>query len=118
MARRLRSSSDADVSEVEQFAHGLSMNYLQCRELGHNWRPHTARWVQDQGCYERVLRCVRCQTLRIQLLDQYGAIISSSYKHAEGYLHKGMGRIVGESRDIVRLESLTRFLSSATNKAS
>lgn len=110
--------TEAEPSEVESFAQSLKMSYLMCRELGHNWRPATARYVRSQKVYERSLRCVRCTCERQQVLDASGSIISTHYVHPEGYLHKGLGRIVGEGRDVLRLESLNRFISSASSKAS
>lgn len=115
--RRRRIVSEADASEVEQFAASLKESYLLCRELGHNWRPHTARYLADQRAYERSLRCSRCYTERRQVLTGSGHIVGSSYVHPEGYLHKGLGRIVGEGRDALRLESLQRFITKTSAKS-
>lgn len=80
--------------------------------MGHNWRPHTAGRFKDGG-FERILRCVRCKTERHQNLDSRGTPLSSKYVHPEGYLNKGMGRIVGEGRGILRLESIKRIVNKA-----
>jgi hypothetical protein len=119
MARRVRRKAvdEAEPNEVEQWAHTLKQSFLLCRELGHNWRPHTARYVPEQRAYERSLRCTRCYCERRQVLNGNGGIVSSSYVHPEGYLHKGLGRIVGEGRDTLRLESLTRFIEAASSKS-
>lgn len=104
------SNGYADPHEVAEFAQGLSISHLHCRELGHNWRPHAARRAEDGGSFERVLRCVRCKTLRIQVLSIYGAVVSSHYEYPDGYISKGLGRIVGDGRDRLRLETTMRMM--------
>lgn len=103
----------ADEAEVEEFAAHLPERYLHCREMNHNWRPFTVGSHADGG-FERVLRCVRCRTRKTQHLDSRGMIVGSAkYEHPEGYLHAGMGRIVGEGRGLLRLESIKRIASKA-----
>jgi len=99
----------AEVEEVKEFAEGLPANFLECRELGHNWKPYTGSYVE--GGIHRILRCPRCRTERHQEISLGGTIINSKYIHPDGYLHKGMGRIVGDGRDALRVESLTRFMT-------
>jgi len=101
----------ADRAEVESFAGGLMISHLHCREMGHNWRAWVARWDEEHRCYERALRCTRCRTERWQSISTSGAMVASSYKYPEGYTAQGIGRIVGEGRDALRLESLTRALA-------
>lgn len=101
----------ADLREVESFAASLSESFLLCRELGHNWRPWTASRNAEFGGFDRVLRCNRCHTKRIQVLTNNGVVVKNQYQHPEGYLHKGMGRIVGDARGKLRLESITRTVN-------
>jgi hypothetical protein len=96
---------------VQDWAQGLKRSYLECRELGHNWRPHVVQW-NDNGGYDRSLRCTRCRTVREQVLSNRGAVISSQYVYPDGYTTDGLGRVVGEGRDMLRLESITRDLGS------
>jgi hypothetical protein len=100
----------AYVQEVKEFAAGLSTTFLLCRELQHNWKPFSARWDDEHHNYERVIRCVRCRTRKVQRLSSSGAILSSHYEYPDGYLHANLGRIIGEARDTLRLESLIRSL--------
>jgi hypothetical protein len=103
----------ADEAEVEEFAASLPERYLHCREMNHNWRPFTVGSFKDGG-FERVLRCTRCRTRKTQHLDSRGMIVGSAkYEHPEGYLHQGMGRIVGEGRGLLRLESIRRIAAKA-----
>jgi len=99
----------AEPTEVAAFAEDLPERFLHCREMNHNWRPFTVGSYKDGG-YERVLRCVRCRTRKVQHLDRFGMLVGNAkYEHPDGYLHKGMGRIVGESRGLLRLESIRRI---------
>lgn len=99
---------EATLGDVQAFAESLPERFLYCREMGHNWRPFSAGRYQDGG-FERILRCTRCRTQRIQGISSRGFIISSRYVHPDGYLVKGMGHIWGEGRGILRLESIKRI---------
>jgi hypothetical protein len=98
----------AELEEVADFAEGLPERFLYCREMGHNWRPQSAGRYKDGG-FSRILRCTRCKTERHQEISQRGVVLSNKYVHPEGYLHKGMGRIVGDGRGVLRLESIKRI---------
>jgi hypothetical protein len=103
--------------DVEIFAGGLSQGFLECRELRHAWRPHTASWNAEGKYYDRTLRCPRCKTLRVETLSTYGTILSRRYDYTEGYLsHERIGRIAGSGRDVLRRESLWRQLGDVTSK--
>jgi hypothetical protein len=93
---------------IKDFAEGLKTSWLQCRELGHVWKPYHVQRLKG-GAFLRTLRCSRCTCRREQELSSRGAIISNTYKHPEGYLRKGFGAIVGEERDIMRLASIMRL---------
>lgn len=102
--------SYADADAVADFAAGLTEAYLHCRELSHNWKPHSVIVADDGISYERSLRCNRCKTKRVQILDRFGAVHSSHYEYPEGYLSDGLGRIAGEGRDRLRLETTMRMM--------
>ena len=99
----------ATTSEVQVFAAGLNNSFLLCRDLGHNWRPWGAQWVPEDNAYNRTLRCTRCKTARMQVLSVRGEVIQSKYDYADGYQHKGLGRVTGSGRDALRLESIVRL---------
>lgn len=101
---------------VEEFAQGLSISFLQCRELGHIWKPWGARRDDEHNTFERSLRCPRCKTKRHETLSMRGAKLRSHYEYPEGYTTDGLGRIVGEGRDALRVESMIRTLTSIQNK--
>jgi hypothetical protein len=99
----------AATEDVREFAEQLPEKFLLCRELGHNWRPFTASRYRDGG-FLRILKCPRCRSERHQELSSRGGVVANKYVHAEGYLHKGQGRITGDGRDVLRLVSLTHTL--------
>lgn len=100
----------ATMSEVEEFAVELPEEFLQCREMGHRWLPFQATENPDSS-FERVLRCPRCKTRKEQQISSRGVILSTQYKHPEGYLHAGLGRIAGDGRGLLRLESIRRSIA-------
>lgn len=99
----------AEVEDVADFARHLPEKWLVCRDTGHVWRPFDAQVLKDKGCYERSHRCFNCKTVRRQHLTFRGAVLRTIYEHPEGYL-SDIGRIVGEGRDALRLESLKRAI--------
>jgi hypothetical protein len=116
----------AKPSDVEKFAVTLKEQYLQCRTYGHGFKPRTVSRHTAEGqparsmaiYFEQTLRCA-CGVQRKLLLSRTGSIIASThdYTDAPGYLAKDMGRIVGEGRDVLRLESVDRLLSKSVQQA-
>jgi|UPI00055CEBCE hypothetical protein len=103
----------ADTDSVRDYASGLSHQQLQCRDFGHNWRPHTATRRGDGG-YDRTLVC-RCKARRIQVLDSYGRIVNTHYEYPEGYqMPKGSGRISSDDKGVLRLASIEQNLEATT----
>ena len=96
--------------ELDEYIAGLELEHLQCRDFSHSWRSYTARWYAKERCYESILRCARCGTLRIRYLSKTGTQISSKYDYPEGYLLKGVGRLTGSDRDKIRLASVLKSI--------
>lgn len=125
MARKTRSQSTeetqkppvrfAPLDEIEEFAAELPEEFLLCREMGHRWLPYQAA-LNDDGTYHRALRCPRCKTRKEQDISGRGVVLSTQYQHPEGYLHQGMGRIAGDGRGLLRLESIKRTISRFDEK--
>lgn len=107
----------ADPLDVEAFAKDLPDEFLLCRELGHNWLPYGIPGRYRDGGYQRVLRCNRCKTERHIEISNRGVVTASQYKHPDGYLLEGLGRIVGEGRGVLRLASITRERGKDRNAA-
>lgn len=92
------------------WAQTLPDDFLLCRDIGHTWRPLSAR-IHDSTTYERTMRCGRCRTERHQLLTTTGTIVSGGYDYQEGYLAPpNTGRLTSGDRDGVRLESILRLI--------
>lgn len=91
----------------------LPSEFLLCRDLGHTWRPYRAWWDQTERAYQRVLRCGRCKSERVQTLSAQGHPLQGYYNYSDGYqAPKGTGRLVGEDRDVLRLESVLRLVGA------
>lgn len=95
---------------LDTWTQELPDEFLLCRDIGHTWRPSSAR-ITDHGTFERTMRCGRCKTERHQELSPSGAILSGGYHYEDGYLApKDTGRMSSGSRDHLRLESIQRLL--------
>jgi hypothetical protein len=99
-----------DSMTVETFAASLPDRYLTCRELGHTWKPYRASFDTTARAYDRELRCTRCHTSRTQVVSTTGHVLANHYRYPNGYLTKHVEDAM-VSRDVFRLESLTRYLN-------
>jgi hypothetical protein len=99
---------------LEQQIYGMAVEHVQCRDFGHSWRPFSARWLPADNCFEQILRCQRCTTTRTRHLGSRGQQLDSSYDYVEGYTVKGMGRLSGTDRDVIRLASVRSILVTDT----
>jgi hypothetical protein len=102
----------ADPDAVAHWSEHLPDNYVTCRDMRHTWRPYTAKPID--GGYERVLRCARCGTRRVQELDMRGHVRRGHYVYPDGYqAPPGTGRM---DSDALRLESTLRYMTKTTTK--
>lgn len=115
MSRQQQQFADPDA--VADAAKEMTQAHLECRSLGHTWKPYTAEYDASARAYDAVLRCPRCKVRRVLLIDVRGHVVNTHYDYsdADGYMLKGMGRVVGEGKDALRLEQLGRFIGTATN---
>lgn len=99
---------------IADWGDALPDSFLQCRDLGHLWRPYTARWHPSERAYSRVLQCQRCTTQRTQWVSASGHIAhGNAYTYPEGYTApKGTGHINGAARDALRLASVLRMVET------
>ncbi len=91
---------------------------LVCRDIQHAWTPYTARSVKDQGVttgFIRVFICSRCSTVKSQVIDTYGYLVSTSMKYTPGYVRPGEGRFTRDDRANLRLENLRDIGSREDN---
>lgn len=99
---------------LEHQIYGMAVEHVQCRDFGHSWRPFSARWLPSYNYFEQILRCQRCTTTRTRHLGSRGQQLDSSYDYVEGYTVKGMGRLSGTDRDVIRLASVRSILIADT----
>lgn len=97
---------------IESVVDGMKLEYIQCRDFGHSWRPYTAKATRFG--YEEQLRCNRCRGIRTRTLNARGAVMSGNYEYSDGYLIKGLGRLAGAERDYVRLASVKAIATPDT----
>jgi len=112
MRRSRRKPASPELRDAPAFAQSLSSRQLHCRELGHEWRDHTGSWDAQASVFDRALRCRNCGTVRRQILDRRGHVLRNGYTYADGYLASKVLNREGLSRDVFRLESLTRWLEA------
>ena len=67
-------------------------------------------WDAKARVFDRSLVCQSCRSVRRQVLDRRGHVIRNGYKYADGYLATKVLNREGLSRDVFRLEALTRWL--------
>ena len=109
----MTADGEASASEVARWSHGLNDEFLLCRDIGHQCRAYTARYVPEENCYTRTMRCGRCTTERHQSISTAGVVLSGGYSYAEGYVApKGQGRLSGNARGALRIESIMRLIGS------
>lgn len=99
----------ASPTEVERQAARWSEAFLECRLYGHNWRPSSATFHNVYRYWRIVQQCPRCTSERVAELDSHGAVTSQQIDYADGYLTDGIGRIVGDARDTLRLAAVQRL---------
>lgn len=100
-----------DEPSADEWAQTLPDRFILCRDMGHIWRPFTAR-LGPGNTYERTLRCSRCKTERQQTLSSGGVVLSGHYTYEPGYrAPSSVGFLSRDARSTLRLESTLRLLS-------
>lgn len=103
------------VSEFEQRVYAMPLEFIQCRDYMHSWRPLSARWMPSFNYFEQVLICGRCRTTKERKIGRRGQILESHYTYADDYqMPKGQGRMTGTDRDVLRLASVRAVLAPDT----
>lgn len=105
----------ADVKEVKKAARGMEDAFVHCRTMGHVWAQRTVEHVKE-GFYQ-LLGCKTCPTTKEQIINRRGEIIHSHINYAEGYLIKGLGRLRADTKAVLRLESVKRYLKETDDVA-
>jgi hypothetical protein len=109
----------ADVGELRAVASGMKKRYLRCRGTRTHLMADDPVDVEpvEGGCWEVILECQKCDTLRTLLVDSEGDILASSYVYPEDYpLEPGIGRIDAEGTAIFRLAWITNLFEEKQKK--
>jgi hypothetical protein len=101
----------AEPKAVKEAAKDWNDAILECRTYGHNWQPLRATYNARLLFYAVVQICPRCGTQRNMEIGSRGQVYASWYTYPEGYLLSGLGRITGDARDTLRMETITRTFS-------
>jgi hypothetical protein len=97
--------------QVGHWIAGLPQSFIECRDLGHVWRPSRAWWENAEREYRRVMICTRCSTERTQAVSSSGLVLSGHYTYADGYAKPaGTGNYDTNERAALRLESILRIV--------
>jgi len=111
---RARTTEPVTPVSVDEAVKHMAFEHIQCRDFGHSWRPYSARWMPTFNQYESQLMCARCKTIRTRFMSRTGALLDSKYDYADGYTVKGLGRLSGVDRDVIRLQSILGVLVEDT----
>jgi hypothetical protein len=87
--------------------------HLQCRDFGHAWAAYTVERLPQRKRFLETLRCSRCRTHRLRVINHDGTLAGGSYQYATGYRLEGVGRLDAAARSTVRLAVLNRLIDSA-----
>ena len=98
-----------NLTKIRDIAKRYDASMLDCRTIGHAWRPQSAAWLQGGGI-EQILGCSRCEAKRIQYLDKQGYVTGRHYDYPEGYSIPGMGHMGADGRAVLRLASVRKML--------
>ena len=103
---RQRFASRADL--IAQM-NSWSPSFLECRTLGHTWQSYTAREGEGKrGEIRVVVYCPRCTSKKFMDIGPRGNIVRQWIDYPDGYLSEGLGRIVGDERNVLRMEMIHR----------
>lgn len=100
--------------DLKKFADTLPDNYLMCRRYGHNWVPRTA--IKKKWWFEATVACDRCDCTRVEVINLRGEIVKKLMYYPKGYLAINLGRIIGESKNGLRLAALERHLAGTVTE--
>ena len=98
MTRALRAVSTPPQGDAGDLAN-MPDTFLQCRELGHSWRPgHDTITRSTRGKVVEFSRQLFCQTCGCEAWDKYETrdftrVGTRKISYPEGYLTKGHGRV-------------------------
>lgn len=108
---RRRRSKEPELREVEQWAGGLSDQFLECRGNRHP-RRELFHWGYDPKakCFFIVIHCMGCGSEWEQLIGLDGQRLHTRPKYNKDYPRTGQGHLPAGSMDVIRLETMYRLI--------
>lgn len=86
---------------------GMDTSFVYCRRYRHGWEPWQAEALPRKAGFIEAIRCWRCGTERHEVLDRYGDQTKHPrYVYPDGYLMKGVGRLMASDRGQLRIASI------------
>jgi len=102
-----------DEHDIEKQLKKAKPEYLMCRDLRHPWQPYDAHRDGKRRTITRTLVCPRCGTLRHDVLDFSGYVVSQRYEYPEGYQLKGGSMTAGDRAMMRIMTTLPNFSKGA-----
>lgn len=91
-----------DLSSFQEAIRHMEMNFIECRDLGHQWIRRPARRTADG--FLRKLDCRNCEAHKEQYLDRDGYVMHNRIIYPDGYLlPSGIGHVDRAGRALLRL---------------
>jgi hypothetical protein len=115
MTRAKTKTKWATRNQVEAIAKEWTEAVLLCRTLGHSWRQSNAVHVRRLHYWQVSYNCDRgCGCIKYQEWSERGVVYASwmiyprDNEGRELYLTEGIGRVAGDIKGALRIESVTR----------
>ena len=102
------------MTPADEVASELPFTYLDCRDMGHQWKHQRVLTDTSSGGYIEIVECVRCSTERDWYISMDGWLSSggrNAYRYPEGYLVKSddANLIDKEGRAAIRRARMSRW---------
>lgn len=85
----------------------MAYKYERCRAFGHLWDPTEATRKPEFGYYVNV-RCTECGTVRRDIVNLFGELLSRGYTYPIGYKETLLSRKEHRQRFLTRITKKKR----------
>lgn len=108
----------ATVDDVRDMIADMPDRFIQCRDLGHNWKIADSEKTGRgrQAIRTRTLFCPSCKYNKYQTFDSEGTLVHETPDYPEGYLMKGKGRIDRHGKGQFRIASIDRYIEKKASR--
>lgn len=106
----------ATADAVKKAAKTMPDEHVHCRTLGHVYATRKVEPIKNGGYFE-VVQCVTCTFSKETTYDRYGYMTGQKTFYPDGYLLKGLGRLRTDTRAVLKVDSLKRYLKESNGHA-